>query len=367
MQRSAEATCGRTSLQQFRYVQRTLVRAMGVRRIYTGGVEAYVHDAVLDMQGARRGLLQAVAEVTAADAWSHFVPYGDRTAHDVLAHLAGADHAWAVAARGLLKGEGEERPPPSPEHVRATRQAAIARARTLSPDALLDEMARRRKLLISLYELLEPRHLALALQSFGERHNSARERIWLGYHDRLHADDLRRALATRWHPQRLTVTPELGPALPSLAPDETLYVVYSVDPVAWEQPSCVRGWTNRQLLAHISVGDWMAQRHLRSLIDHGVPAPWPDIDAENARLIDEREHVTTRRLIDDYLSMRHETLRLYARLTPELLAVMIPLPWRDNEQVPVRDMFLGFGRHEEHHREQLRPAMRYARARGGGG
>ncbi len=139
------------------------------------------------------------------DDWRRFVPYGSRTLHDLLAHIAGADQAWAVAAQGLLKGEAEQQTPLTPDEARAARERAIERGRTQRPEALLEEMHRRRQLLLSLYELLEPRHLALALRSFGETHNSVRERIWLGYHDRLHAADVRRALAMTWQPRHLRV------------------------------------------------------------------------------------------------------------------------------------------------------------------
>jgi hypothetical protein len=324
-------------------------------------MDRYVHDAVLDMRIARNELMAALDEVKPDD-WLRFVPYGSRTLHDLLAHLAGADQAWAVAAQGLLKGESDQQAPLTPDEARAARGRSIERGRSQRPDVLVEEMDRRRKLLLSLFELLEPRHLALALRSFGEEHNSVRERIWLGYHDRLHAADVRRALRMHWVPQHLEFVPEVQPAVRTLAPDETLYVIYSVDPVNWERPSRVPGWTYRRLLAHIATGDWVLQGHLRHIIEHGEVAPWPDIDAGNAERVGERRLSTQRTLTEEYLSMRHETMRLLAQLRPGHLGLKIKLWWPPQpEERTVLDYVLMFERHERGHREQLRPAMRYVR------
>src|SRR6266516_379465 len=121
--------------------------------------------------------------------------------------------------------------------ARAMSQRAMQRLRHEPPSSLIEEMQRRRKLLLTLYELLEPRHLALGLRSFGDEHNSVRERIWRGYHDRLHTADMRRARRMQWHPQQLELLPEVATAADLLAPNETLYVAFSVDPVNWERPS----------------------------------------------------------------------------------------------------------------------------------
>jgi len=324
-------------------------------------MDKYVHDAVLDMHIARNDLMAALEEVKPDD-WSRYVPYGSRTLHDLLAHIASADQAWAAAAQGLLKGESEERPPLTPEEARAVRERAIERGRQQSPAELMEEMQRRRRLLLGLYELLEPRHLALVLRSFGDTHNSVRERIWLGYHDRLHAADVRRALRMHWRPQRLEFLPEVEPAVRALSPDETLYVMYSVDPVNWERPSPLPGWSYRQLLAHIATGDWVLQGHLRHIIEHNEVAPWPDVDAGNAQRVGDRRLSTEGRLTEEYLSMRHETMRILAQLRPEHLNLRITLPWEpEPERHTVLVYLLGFERHERAHREQLRPAMKYVR------
>lgn len=328
-------------------------------------MEPYVHDAVVDMRVARDQLLAVLTEVEERD-WSRYVPYGSRTLHQLLAHVASADQAWAVAARGLLKGEGEERPPAATADPSGDRERAIARRRSEPPERLLDEMERRRNLLFSLYELLEPRHLALSLRAYGEQHNSVRERIWRGYHDRLHAADVRRALRMNWHPPKLTFVPPVQPAAQALSPDATLYVIYSVDPARWEAPSPDAGWSNRNLLAHIATGDWVLQHHLREIVARGRVAEWPDVAAGNAQRVEERRFSTDAALTDEYLSMRHETMTLLARLKPKHLELEMEFWWEPSpNRHTVLDYVTMFERHDRTHREQLRPAMKYATARGG--
>jgi uncharacterized damage-inducible protein DinB len=321
-------------------------------------MEPFVHDAVLDMQLSRSSLDATIDALEDSD-WDRYVPYGFLTVRDVLAHLAAADHNWALASKGLLKGEVH---PSSKEDARpADRDASIRKRRSASVQALRDEMARRRKLLLSLFDLLEPEHLALKLPSFGQ-HNSVRERIWLGYHDRLHEAEIDRARRLQWHPQRLDFLPEVAAGAASLAPEPTLYVVYSVDESWWEAPSSIRGWSYRNLLSHIATGDWVLQHHLRHIIESGRVADWPDVDAGNAERITERRFTTWQRLTDEYLSNRHETMRLLAQLQHQHLTLPIDLWWEPPERRrrTVRDYVGGFWSHDHQHREQLRPAMRFA-------
>ncbi|MEX2226127.1 MAG: DinB family protein [Dehalococcoidia bacterium] len=325
-------------------------------------MEAYVHDAVQDMQMARDVLTETLEGVQPQE-WGKFVPYGSRTLHDVLAHIAAADHTWALAAKGLLRGEGADAKPITPEEARAARERAVKRGRQRTPAQLIEEMHSRRQLLLSLFELLEPRHLALSLPAFGAEHNSVRERIWLGYHDRLHLADVRRAREQSWYPQNLKFLPAIQAGVDALAPDESLYVIYSVDAAAWELPSVNPGWTNRQLLAHIATGDWVLQGHLRHIIETDSVDEWPDVEAGNAERVGERQYSPDRALIDEYLSMRHETLLLLSQLKPKHLELTAEFWWqpRPNRHT-ILDYVLMFSNHDRRHRTQLRPAMKYARS-----
>jgi hypothetical protein len=317
-------------------------------------MEAVVHDAVFDMRLAREQLEAALDGIGDGE-WDRYVPYGDRTLYDLLAHVAAADQAWAVAARDLLKGEGAARAPRVPSRARASaRRATVAELRS--------DMVRRRQLLLALFELLEARHLSLRLAAFGTEHNSVRERIWLGYHDRLHADDIARARRLRWHPRDLRFLPQIAPAVAGLQPGPTLHLVYSVDPAWWERPTRDHpDWTYRQTLAHIATGDWVSQGHLRHIIDKGSVAAWPDVAAGNERLLAERRFSTHSALIEEYLSMRHETFVLLSQLQPAHLALPIELWWRpEPREATVLDYILAFPEHERAHSAQLRPAMRHA-------
>lgn len=317
------------------------------------------------MHMAREQLL-ATLDSVGADDWGRFVPYGDshgaETLKDVLAHIAASDRAWALQAQGLLRLEGHGAASADVAEPRALRRRAIERGRKMSVTQLLDEMASRRSLLLALYELLERRHLPLSLPSFGA-HNSVRERIWRGYHDRLHAADVKRALRLRWYPQGLTFLPDIAPIAEALSPDATRYVIHSVDPVAWEEPSPLPGWSHRALLAHIATGDWVLQTHLRALIETGEVAEWPDVAAGNAERTSERAQSTHEALMEEFLSMRHETMRLLSRLTREHLAAPINFIWEPapNEH-SVLEYLQFFPAHDASHREQLRGAMKHARA-----
>jgi hypothetical protein len=266
----------------------------------------------------------------------------------------------------LLKGESEAKAPLTPEEVKAARLRTIERGRGRPVGELREEMASRRKLLLTLYEELESRHLSVALRSYGDEHNSVRERIWLGYHDRLHAADVRRALRMTWHPPTLEFLPSLREAVDALSPDGALYVIYSVDPTARELPSVVPEWSNRELLAHIATGDWVFQSRLRSLIAEGTLPDWPDVAAGNAERLAERRVTPVATLVEEFLSMRHETMLLLAQLTARHVSVKMSMPWLgDAKERTVLDYVRWFWRHERSHVEQLRRVMKYATARGG--
>lgn len=316
------------------------------------------------MHLAREQLL-ATLDGLGKDDWDRFVPYGAETLKDLLAHMAASDRAWALQAQGLLRLEGHAAPAGAAAEAadpRELRERAIDRGRKLSVPNLLDEMASRRSLLLALYELLERRHLPLSLPSFGA-HNSVRERIWRGYHDRLHAADVKRAMRLRWYPQGLPFLPEIAPVAEALSPDALRYVIYSVDPVAWEEPSPLPGWSHRTLLAHIATGDWVLQTHLRALIETGDVAEWPDVTAGNAERTSERSHSSVDALTEEFLSMRHETMRLLSQLAPEHLERHITFRWEPQpNDHRVLEYLQMFPAHDATHREQLRGAMKHARS-----
>jgi hypothetical protein len=160
--------------------------------------------------------------------------------------------------------------------------------------------------------------------------------------------------------------PQVQPAADALAPDATLYVIHNVDPVNWERPSSLPGWSYRQLLMHIATGDWVLQGHLRHIIEQGAVAEWPDVNAGNAERIQDRRLSTEHALTEEFLSMRHETMLLLSQLKAKHLELRISFWWepQPNERT-ILEYLVGFERHDRTHREQLRPAMRWVRAYGG--
>ena len=78
--------------------------------------------------------------------------------------------------------------------------------------------------------------------------------LWFGYHDREHADDIRRAMEIDWTPTSLEFAPEVAERLPALVPshDGLLRAIYSVADDAWVELPRLSGWTYHDIVAHLS-------------------------------------------------------------------------------------------------------------------
>lgn len=318
-----------------------------------------VERALFDMEQARSELRRELARITEAD-WPRFVPFGEWTLKDLLAHLAAYDGMWATATQSLLASDGVAASPVF--DADAAREAAIVRGRKRSVAALLEELESRRRLLVGYFELLEERHLAKVVPGAPAGEDSVRAQIWIGYHDRQHAADIRRALAMAWEPVRLTFLPEIQPAARALSPDTALRVMYSVAPDAWPLPSPAPGWSYHDLLAHLATGDWIFQRQLRAVLATGEPEPWPDVDAGNRDLIAERHGQSEDRLMEEYIASRHETLRLLSLLRPAHARAPVRF-WRDQPQLERTFVeYAGvFPQHEARHLGALRAVTRWRR------
>jgi uncharacterized damage-inducible protein DinB len=317
-----------------------------------------VERALFDMAQARAELLRELARVGEAD-WTRYVPYGHWTLKDLLAHLAAFDGVWAMTTQSLLASDGVAVSPGTPDPETARRRA-IERGRKRSVASLLEELQSRRRLLIGYLELLEERHLARSVPGAHAGEDSVRAQLWLGYHDRQHAADIRRALAMAWQPEPRSFLPEVEAAAAALSPDVALRVIYSVAPEMWTLSSPVPGWTYHDLLAHLATGDRVFQRQLRALLATGEAGRWPDEDADSRELVEERRSVTEEQLIEEYLSSRHETLRLLSQLRPGHLRATVRLrpdgPQRDRTFL---DFVSLFTEHEARHLSALRTAVRW--------
>ena len=188
--------------------------------------------------------------------------------------------------------------------------------------------------------------------------------LWHGYHDRQHADDIRRALEVDWRPEPLTFVPEIDATLRTLTRhrDATLRAVYSVADEAWEEESALAGWTYRDILTHLASNDIRHEIRLRAALGEGDPAELrslDDVDGWNERARQERRGLGARELIDELAAHRQGVMRLLSRFRPEHMSAAISLP--DGRKFPPPEYVEMFSAHEARHAGQLVPASRARR------
>jgi hypothetical protein len=103
------------------------------------------------------------------------------------------------------------------------------------------------------------------------------------------------------------------------------------------------------------------QYQLKHVIETGSVVAWPDVTAGNAERVEDRRFATWQTLADEFLSMRHETMRLLGEVKQAHLKLAIERPWLPAEQrsAAVFDYLRDFWWHDDSHRNQLRNAMRH--------
>jgi len=91
----------------------------------------------------------------------------------------------------------------------------------------------------------------------------------------------------------------------------------SIPAEAWSKPSPDEGWTHKDTLTHLATGDWVCQTVLRAAVANEPldMAAFADIDAGNARRLEERAGRTVEELIAEVEAEGAETQELLARLT----------------------------------------------------
>src|SRR3990170_676945 len=213
-----------------------------------------VEAAMEDLRLAHRELLRVVDSLSDAD-WERPVPYGEWTVKDLIAHCIGdmSPSGAGLILAGVL----------TPQFIADTARTFDVRARNA---ALVDErrgLAREdlRQMLFSCHDAmynaalkLSEEHLPALAYSvpMGPDYDlRVEDWLWHGYHDRQHADDIRRALQNDWRPEPLTFVLEIEGKLRLLQRhrDAALRAVYSVAEEAWEEESegCP-GWTYHAIL-----------------------------------------------------------------------------------------------------------------------
>jgi hypothetical protein len=188
--------------------------------------------------------------------------------------------------------------------------------------------------------------------------------LWHGYHDRQHADDIRRAIEVDWRPEPLTFVPEIDATLRTLTRhrDAALRAVYSVADEAWDEESALAGWTYRDILTHLASNDIRHEVRLRAALGEGEAAALrslDDVNGWNERARQERSDRGVRELVDEMVAHRQEVLRLLGWLQPEHVSAAVSLP--DGRTYPPPEYVEMFSGHEVGHAAQLVPASRARR------
>jgi uncharacterized damage-inducible protein DinB len=134
-------------------------------------------------------------------------------------------------------------------------------------------------------------------------------------------------------------------------------VARSIPEEAWMRPSPNQGWSYRDLLVHLAVGDWLCQTVLRAIttdepLNIGEIASLEWISAGNAERLNERKERTVEELIAEVAAEGDETQELLARLAEADES-------RTQEDAPLSlgDYLRGFPGHDRTHLEELRTAL----------
>jgi hypothetical protein len=320
-----------------------------------------------DLRLAHRDLLRVVDSL-ADDDWSRYVPYGEWTVKDLVAHCVGdmSPSGVGLILAGVLTPEFIADTAKSFD-VRARNAAVIAERRDFSREDLRQMLFACHDAMSSAALKLNESHLpvlAYAVPMGPDYDLRVEDWLWHGYHDRQHADDIRRAMEMDWRPEKLAFLPEIEETFRPLTRhrEAALRAVYSLADDAWEGPSQLPGWTYKDVLAHLASNDLRHHIRLGAVLgerDEAELEALKDVHGWNERAIEERRGRTVRELIDEMAAQRQETTRLLSRLRPEHLSATIIFP--DGTTCNPPDYVEIFSAHEARHAAQLAPASRTRR------
>ena len=328
-----------------------------------------VEAAMEDLRLAHRELLRVVDALSDSD-WERPVPYGDWTVKDLVAHAIGdlSPSGVGLILAGIL----------TPAFIEGTARTFDVRKLNA---ALVDErrgLAREdlRQMLFVCHDAMynaalklteeHPPVLAYTVPMGPDYELRVEDWLWHGYHDRQHADDIRRALEADWRPESLTFVPEIEATLRTVTRrrDGTLRAAYSVADEAWEEEGALTGWTYKDILTHLASNDIRHEIRLRAALGEGDAAELrslDDVDGWNERARQERRGLGARELIDELAAHRQGVMRLLSRFRPEHMSAAISLP--DGRKFPPPEYVEMFSAHEARHAGQFIPASRARRWR----
>ncbi len=315
--------------------------------------------AVDDLRRAHRQLLGVVDSLADSD-WDRPVPYGEWTVKDLIAHTVGdmSPSGPGLILAGIL----------TPEFIADTGKTFDVRARNAAIVAERANLPREdlRQMLFACHDAmiaatlkLDESHLPVLAYAvpMGPGYDlRVEDWLWHGYHDRQHADDIRRALEVDYLPQKLAFLPEIEEKFRLMfrCREGLLRAVYSVADDTWDEESALPGWTYKNILAHLASNDIRHHIRLRVLLgeaDRAQLDALEDVDGWNQRALEERRDRSVRELIDEMAAHRYELLLILSRLRPEDLFAVVTLP--DGSAWSPPDYIEMFSGHEARHAGQL--------------
>ena len=328
--------------------------------------------AIADMQEARRKFIAVVNSLSPGD-WSRPVPCpadpsgGPWTVKDAVAHVIGD---MTAGLHGMLVS-GQLDPKTIPDLAK-TYDSAAANAQTVashkdaSRQELRDLLDRSLEPVFDAIRRMKPEHLHWPIPIGPDYELTIEDFLWLGSHDRLHADEIRRALGEVCRPEDLSLLPAVQEKVTRLrrARERFMHAAYSVADDAWDEPSPHAGWTYREVLAHLAANDLRAGIRLRAVLgepDEAELAALRDVRGWNQRSVEERRECPIDELMDELAALRYETLRCMSRLQEEHLSAKIAMS--DELEASPLEYFDMIADHELRHGGDLLPASRARRWR----
>jgi hypothetical protein len=326
--------------------------------------------AVVDLQHAHRELLRVVDALKPAD-WARGVPYGEWTVKDLVSHCIGdmSPSGPGLIAAGVLTPQFIADTSKTFD-VRSRNQDMVEERRRYTPEDLRQLLFEAHDARIEATLRLDESHLKVldyAVPMGPEYEIKVMDWLWFGYHDRQHADDIRRATQVEWTAQHLSHLPDIDDSVRKLVRgrEGLLRAIYSVADDAWDEPAFGEGegWTYRDMLAHLASNDFRPQARFR-----GILGQWDEEEQQyilrthewNEDRVSERRGKSVRELIDEMQSNRHDTQVLIGQLKPEHLSRTVR--FADGREVSVQD-YVGFlGEHDSVHAGQFVAVSRARRA-----
>ncbi len=323
--------------------------------------------AVDDLRHAHRDLLRAVDSLSDAD-WDRYIPYGEWTVKDLIAHTIGdmSPSGPGLILAGVLTPDFIAETSKTFD-IRPRNAAMVAERASLSREDLRQMLFECHDAMIAAALKLDDSHMPVLQYGvpMGPGYElRVEDWLWHGYHDRQHADDIRRARAADYRPEKLTFLPEIEQTFRTLARyrDGLLRAVYSVAEDAWDGASELSGWSYKDILAHLASNEARHHTRLRAVLgerDEAALKAIIDLDAWNQREIDERRGRSVPQLLDELLRGRHQTFQLLSRLRSQHLPG--PITLSDGSTCAVPEYIRLFSEHECRHAGQLVPASRARR------